>query len=325
MAVSVATSCKDKSPIAQAISQYKAGEISDDSLLQVLSDSSNLKSALEWAQKNLSHDDYAAFILGRAYKFGLGVERNPNKAKAYYIMSANQDNTNAMMGLAELYAGYPGHEDIDSAFYWFKKAGEKGDGSAYFYLGQLEGMRQAKENHLIDTTAIIKYWEKGAKLNDPSCISAMATSYYTGQGVPVDKNKAFNMLSLVDESKLDPNGLYLLGVMYELGEGTPQNFNAALHYDRLAATKGNTDAICKLGNFYQYGQGVEQNDSIAFVNYQKAANAGNAWAQRCVAACYNAGVGTERNIDKARTWFEIAAKNGDFEAQKFCSEHRIEY
>lgn len=325
LAITVATSCNDRSSVQTVIDQYKAGEISEDSVLTYLSDSINLKPVLEWAEKNKSDDIFASYVLGRAYKFGLGVDRNPQKSKAYYIAAAKSGNTNAMQGLAHLYAGYPGYENMDSAQFWYTKSAELGIGSSYFHLSQLEIHKKAMQMHPVDTLLLIEYYKKGFQLNDPLCLTELARAYYMGFGVEVNKSKAFNMLSLFDKNKLTPDGLTMLGEMYELGEVTQQNFNAAIKYYRNAADKGHTGAICKLGNFYQFGQGVEQNDSLAFIQYQKAANGGNAWGQRCVAICYHNGIGTKQDIGNARNWYITAAKNGDEEAIKFCIKNELEY
>lgn len=317
-------SCTDNSPVGTAVRQYKAGEITQDSMLSFFGDSANLKPAIDWAEKHKADDDFAEYILGRAYKFGLGTDRDPVKSKAYYIASANKGNVNAMLGVAQLYAGYPGHEDLDSAYFWSDKAAKTGNGEAYFFLSLLETDKARVKGIPVDTSKIVDYLQKGVKLNDSQCLSGLASLYYLGQGVKQDKKKAFNMLSLADQSKLSPDGLALLGEMYELGEVTQQNFNAAVKYYTEAASKDNAYAICKMGNFYQLGQGVEKNDSLAFIQYSKAANVGNAWAQRCVAICFLEGTGVEKNNANAIQWFKTAAKNGDPEAIKFCKERRIE-
>ena len=268
----------------------------------------------------------AAWFLGRAYKYGLGVDRNPLKAKAYYISACKNGNIDAMSGLAQIYMTYSGQENLDSAFYWFNEAANHGDPDAYFYLSEVDIHRNAKTGLPIDTAKFIEYLQKGANLNSSICCSLIATLYYYGEcNTKTDKVKAFNMLKLVPKEKLDDNGNYLLGEMYELGEGTNQSFNTALYYYKKSAKQGNTDAMCKLGTFYQYGKGVEQNDSLAFLQYNRAANAGNSWGQRCVAICYENGIGTKKNINIATSWYKTAAKGGDSNAIKYCENNDIEY
>lgn len=82
-------SCKDNSPIQKAVNDYRAGSITEDSLIAYVSDSIRVKETFDWATRHQSKDDIADWLLGRAYKFGLGVDRDPVKAKAYYLSACN--------------------------------------------------------------------------------------------------------------------------------------------------------------------------------------------------------------------------------------------
>ncbi|MDE6410634.1 MAG: sel1 repeat family protein [Muribaculaceae bacterium] len=319
-------SCKDNSPIQKAVDDYRTGDISEDSLMAYVSDSIRVKETFDWATRHQSKDDIADWLLGRAYKFGLGVDRDPIKSKAYYLSACKAGNGNAMSGLAHIYMSYPGHEDLDSAFYWYNEATKHGQPDAYYHLSQVEIQRYTQNELPIDTAKVIDYWQKGVKLNSPVCIASLAAIYYYGDtSLKPNRSKAYSMLNLVPKDKLNAVSNYLLGEMYELGEVANQSFNTAIGYYKQSAKQGNTNAMCKLGNFYEWGQGVEKNDSLAFIQYSKAANAGNPWGQRCVANCYYSGTGTERNVGTAEQWIKTAAKGGDVEAIKYCDRNKLEY
>lgn len=212
-------SCKYNSSIQNAVDDYRKGNITQDSLLTYVSDSIRVKDTFDWASRHQSKDDIASWFLGR-YIFGLGVDSNPLKAKAYYISACKNGNIDAMSGLAQIYMTYPGHENLDSAFYWYNEAANHGDPDAYFYLGKVDINRNARTGLPIDTAKFIEYLQKGANLNSPIFCSLMATLYYYGEcNTKTDKIKAFNLLKLVPNEKLDNNSNYLLGEMYELGEG----------------------------------------------------------------------------------------------------------
>ena len=312
-------------PVQDMADKYHSEEISTDSMLKFVSDSVNIEAVLEWANKNIEKDDLAAYILGRNYKFGFGVERNPLKSIFYYRKAVENGNINAMLGLGQLYASYPGHENLDSAKILFTKAAEKGDGSGYYWLSQLLVTESMNNGSPLDTTAVMSLVEKGMKLNDPMCMGVVASSYYTGLGAIKKKKKAFEILSLAPEDKLVPQSLNILGEMYELGEVVPQNFNSAFHYYKKSANMGDTFAQCKLGNFYAAGQGIEKNDSLAFLEYQKAANAGNSWAMRCVGYSYLTGTGIKEDRYSGNQWLSNAAKHGDDIAIDYCKRNNIEY
>lgn len=319
-------SCGEKANKMQEISdKYHSGEISSDSMLTFISDSTNIELVNSWAEKNKDKDDLAAYILGRIYKFGIGVDRNPNKSIYYYRKAVEKENINAMLGLAHLYSGYPGYENIDSAKLLYNQAAKLGEGSAFYYLSQFVVLESQRNGTPLDTTAVLSLVEKGMKLNDPTCIGMVAASYYSGEGYTQDKKKAFNILSLLSENKLSPQSLIILGECYELGEVVGVNYNSAFHYYKKAADMGETYAICKVGNFYELGQGVEKNDSLAFVEYRKAANAGNPWAMRCVSNCYLSGRGVKEDVASGKSWAAKAAKHGDELAIQYCKRFNIDY
>ncbi len=49
-----------------------------------------------------------------------------------------------------------------------------------------------------------------------------------------------------------------LGLMYDLGQGVPQDYAQAVKWYRLAAEQGNASAQSNLGFMYANGQGVPQ-------------------------------------------------------------------
>ena len=66
-----------------------------------------------------------------------------------------------------------------------------------------------------------------------------------------------------------------LGLMYDLGEGVPENDAAAARLYRLAAEQGNALAQTNLGLMYANGEGVPQNNAIAYMWWSVAAAQGN--------------------------------------------------
>ena len=60
--------------------------------------------------------------------------------------------------------------------------------------------------------------------------------------------------------------------------GLPQDSTEAVRWYRLAADKGNEEALCFIGKMYETGDGVDQDFSEAMRWYQLAAERGNAGA-----------------------------------------------
>src|SRR5512139_2203903 len=70
-----------------------------------------------------------------------------------------------------------------------------------------------------------------------------------------------------------------LGVMYEQGQGVPQNYAEAVKWYREAAEQGDPVAQYNLGNMYRHGNGVRVDYNEAANWYRRAAEQGLESAQ----------------------------------------------
>ncbi len=68
---------------------------------------------------------------------------------------------------------------------------------------------------------------------------------------------------------------YILGVMYDRGQGVPQDYTEAVKWYRKAAEQRDANAQNNLGAMYYQGQGVPQNYVQAHMWYNLAATQGN--------------------------------------------------
>jgi hypothetical protein len=64
---------------------------------------------------------------------------------------------------------------------------------------------------------------------------------------------------------------FYLGVLYDAGEGVPQDYAQAASWYRKAADQGNPGAQYHLGVMYKYGQGVPKDLVEAFVWLDRSA------------------------------------------------------
>ena len=100
---------------------------------------------------------------------------------------------------------------------------------------------------------------------------------------------------------------HALGVMYDEGQGVPQDDAEAVKWYRLAADQGLAEAQYNLGNSYQLGQGVPQDDAEAVAWYRLSAEQGLAAAQHNLAGRYTRGQGVPRDYVQAHMWYSLAA------------------
>jgi uncharacterized protein len=85
---------------------------------------------------------------------------------------------------------------------------------------------------------------------------------------------------------------------------------------RPLAEQGSAYAQFNLGVLYDNGQGVPQNDALAMQWYQKAAEQGLSQAQVNLAIMYREGQGLPPDPVRAYFWFALAESQGDWQAPR---------
>ncbi len=97
----------------------------------------------------------------------------------------------------------------------------------------------------------------------------------------------------------DAQAQYNLGVLYDNGQGVPQNSTEAVKWYSKAADQGDSRGENNLANMYLSGQGVPQNYTEAMKWFRKAADQGNARAQRNLGLMYSNGQGVPKDDAEA--------------------------
>lgn len=104
--------------------------------------------------------------------------------------------------------------------------------------------------------------------------------------------------------------LYLLGVMYENGDGQQQYLQQAAECYWRAASKGKAEAQYNLALIYAQGSLGQQDYLTAFHWFEKAADAGIPQAQYNLANCHDQALGCLGDKTKAFDWYMKAAEQG---------------
>ena len=117
----------------------------------------------------------------------------------------------------------------------------------------------------------------------------------------------------------DPNAQYLLGSLYEHGQGMPQSHQEAVKWFRKAAEQGNVDAQFSLALAYMFGQGTPQSYEDAVVWFRKAAEQGNPAAQFNLGIVYASGTGVPQSNEESLKWFQKAADQDFTPAKEILS------
>ena len=103
---------------------------------------------------------------------------------------------------------------------------------------------------------------------------------------------------------------YNLGLMYDEGEGVPENNAEAVRWYRLAAEQGDAYAQSDLGFMSSNGEGVPQNNVRAYIWYSVAAAQGNETAR------------TNRDIISERLTPDQLARGQDIATRCFESDYQ---
>lgn len=109
----------------------------------------------------------------------------------------------------------------------------------------------------------------------------------------------------------DAPAQFLLGQIYENGNGVPQNDESAAAWYRKAADQNNAAAQNRLGIMYRLGQGVKQDKAEAVRWYHKSAKLGNPQAMFNLGVSYYNGDGVPSDPDLAYAWFLLAQEAGN--------------
>ena len=114
-----------------------------------------------------------------------------------------------------------------------------------------------------------------AQKGDASSQNSLGLMYDNGQGVPQDYVQSMKWFRLAADQGF-ANAQYNLAVMYDNGQGVPKDYVQAVKWYRLAADQGAASAQNNLGLMYAKGQGVPQDYVLAYMWINLAAAQGNA-------------------------------------------------
>lgn len=126
-----------------------------------------------------------------------------------------------------------------------------------------------------DFATALKEWKPLAEAGDADAQYNLALMYNNGDGVPQDYKQAIKWYRLAAEQG-KAKAQYILATMYEYGEGVPQDYKEAVKWYKLSAEKGKDTAQFGLGLIYEEGGwGVLKDNIMAHMWYSVAASNGN--------------------------------------------------
>lgn len=154
----------------------------------------------------------------------------------------------------------------------------------------------------------LKWYRRGADLDDVSSQTHLAEMYLEGWGVERDLAEALRWF-MPSAKRGYALSEYKVGLVYQRGGAkVRRDLPQAIQWFNKAAAHGFARAQNDLGVLYERGEGVGRDYREAARWYRLAAEQGWALAQINLALLYEAGKGVERNREEAFYWFRLATE-----------------
>jgi TPR repeat protein len=146
---------------------------------------------------------------------------------------------------------------------------------------------------------------------------AARADYDTGERAYNHKEWIVAIANLRPIAETDDRAAYLLGKMYLDGNGVISDPERAMQLYRIAAGKGNTDAMISIGAIFESGMGYPRDLKLANAWFRRAAVAGSQYAAFLYGMAMfqgdpMGGSGLKGNPAEAYKWFRIAASTGNY-------------
>ena len=137
--------------------------------------------------------------------------------------------------------------------------------------------------------------------------------FQNGEGVPEDQAKATEWLQKAAEQG-DAKAVYVLGFRYFSGEHVKKDSTESAKWLQKAADNGSIDAKFIMGTFYLHGDGVSKDISKA-IDYYKESLEKYPDVTMALGHIFLEEGELQNNTEAAR-WFQMAAQRGNANAQK---------
>ena len=181
--------------------------------------------------------------------------------------------------------------------------------NAAFYLKEYEHTKGIEDKY----KEVYKLNEKLGELSNANIIAELP-EYKQGMEYYWE-NKYTEALSWlkIAADKGNADAMFYIGFIYHV-KMRPANFaEAAIWYQR-AVQKLNPGAMYALAGLYESGRGLPQNYNLALELYAKASDLGYSSGSRKVGNLYKEGKGVNADIIKAIEWYSKGAAKGDVDA-----------
>ncbi len=282
----------------------------------------------------------AQMVMGRVYRFGVGVQQDDAAATGWFRKAAEQGRPEAMRLLGEAcFTGLGMPVNQPEAMKWFSLAFLRGDESAEGWMAKVErtltpqqiqeAKRQAAEFRPALAAPAKPKWRPGMSLTHEQALAEqgdaeaqfnLGMSYSKGVGIDRNEAEAVRWFGKAAE-KGHAYAQLMLADALRAGTGTAQDAVAAAGWYRKAAEQRITEAEYRLGLCLESGAGVPQDRAAAVPLFLRAAAQGHAYAQTKAGLACLTGEGVRKDALEAATWFGLALSGDPAADALFTKAH----
>lgn len=285
------------------------GNMTDAERGKELYDDKKYEDAIRYLSVAAKEEDDAesAYLLGKCYFYGNGVDTDLSEAHKYFLQSAKGDHPEAQYIVYTLfYEGLGVEADTTKAIRWLERAANSGVEDAMIELGDYYV-------EISEYSDAFEWYTNADSAGIPIAKYKLGLCYYYGYYVEMNNYLAIDLFRKAYNLGV-AEGAYMVGECYYFGYGVEENESIAVTWYKKSAELGYEKAMHDLGFCYANGFGVAESSTAALEWYKKAAEHGDIASQRVLGNWYHNGINVTRNDTIAFEWYMMAAEAGDGDA-----------
>ncbi len=230
---------------------------------------------------------------------GIGYKPEPYKAVALLHSVKKEGQAIAQYYLGNYYLGEDVKQASQKAFHYYSQAAKQNYLPALFQLATCYYFGHGVD---INRAEIKSIYERIAQFADAETLYELACHYEDGHLIESDHQEAAR-LYLLAATKGNADAQYRYALCLARGKGVDKSLSESIYYLDLAGNQNHAKALYLLGKYFFEGKGVKQNEKTALVFYSKAAAMGDEAACYQMATCLEQGIGTSQDLYLASTFY----------------------
>ena len=265
-----------------------------------------------------------AYELGKAYRYGVGVPKNPDLAAQWLMASLSGPNSQlayASYHLGDMFLegeGVPQNNDLARRL--LEQASKNGNLQANLPLAKIYASGMGVPQNISKAEALAR---RAAADGNLESYVWLLQGYGPGGVLGVNRqqetaiaNKVIPLLRAKATQQHDPQAMRNLAMINYDGLGKPKDMPMALHWLNQLAAEGHPKFLTNFGEHVLKGtDGFKAAPTEGFKILEPAARQyRHPEAMELVAEAYRDGLGTQANTARAEQWFKRAVDAGSVKA-----------